>query len=160
LELTVLACALRIMGAKAKRAPRPGHPEASKDAEPFDVVQNRRVEGLDAKTSLQFLTENTDTTTRLYRASDETGLELLAAFLPDGRVRIADTSAHRFAGMIENGRADLLDIANNEWSELFLHQNPNGETQFELRGGPYDARVLTCRPYVLRQAQDDEIIAK
>jgi hypothetical protein len=99
------------------------------------------------RSALQFLTENTDNTTQLYRASDESGLELLAAFLPDGRVRIADNGTHRFAGMLENGRADLLDIANNEWSELFLHVHPNGQTQFELRGGPYDAHVFTCALY-------------
>jgi hypothetical protein len=92
---------------------------------------------------LHFLTENAEKNTQLYRASDQGGMELLAAFLPDGRVRIADSGAHRYAGMIENGRADLLDVANNEWSELFLTVNPSGQTQFELRGGPYDAHVFT-----------------
>jgi hypothetical protein len=107
-------------------------------------------------TALQFLTENAgNSSARLCRATDDSGLELLAAFLPDGRVRIADDAAHRFAGMIQNGRADLLDVANNEWSELFLYENPNGETQFELRGGPYDAHVLTVRPF--DAAQDDKI---
>jgi hypothetical protein len=31
---------------------------------------------------------------------------------------------------------------------LFLHVNPNGETQLELRGGPYDAHVFACRPFI------------
>jgi hypothetical protein len=112
-------------------------------SEPVEPPQPSRRPPLH-NTPLEFLTENTDNSTRLYRAGDDSGLELLTAFLPDGRVRIADSGAHRFAGMIENGRADLLDIANDEWSELFLHVNPNGQTQFELRGGPYDGHVLTC----------------
>lgn len=108
----------------------------------------------DEPSPLEFLTQNADDkTAQLFRAIDESGLELFAALLPDGRVRIADDRTHRFAGMIENGRADLLDVANNEWSELFLHVNPNGQTQFELRGGPYDAHVLTVRPF--DAAQDD-----
>jgi hypothetical protein len=131
-----------------------GRPEVSKDPE----LSVRRSECADegragtargsSATPLQFLTENADdNSAQLYRASDESGLELFAAFLADGRVRIADERAHRFAGMIQNGRADLLDVANNEWSELFLHVSPEGQTQFELRGGPYDAHVLTARPF-------------
>ena len=160
LELTVLACALRVMGR------RTGHGEVSNHPEQSVRDNERAVEGRaetarastssailrepqdDKATPLQFLTQNADgTTTKLYRASDDSGLELLAAILTDGRVRIADDRAHCFAGMIENGRADLLDVANNEWSELFLHVSPNGQTQFELRGGPYDAHVLTVRPF-------------
>lgn len=97
-----------------------------------------------AKISPQdFIKESAGEDTRYYRASDDRGALLYAGFYADGRVRLAD-DAHRFAGMVRNGRADLLDIENNAWSELFLSVTPSGQMQLELRGGPYDARVLTC----------------
>lgn len=91
---------------------------------------------------MEFIRESADEGTRFYRALDETG-EVLAGFYADGRVRLAD-GRHRFAGMLQSGRADLLEIDNKQWSELFVRTTPTGRMQLELRGGPYDARVLTC----------------
>lgn len=92
-----------------------------------------------------FITENAGAGTHYYRAHDESG-EVLAAFYADGRVRVAGEN-HRLAGGVENGRADLLDVANNAWCELFVRMTPDGRTQLELRGGPYDARVFLCEPF-------------
>jgi hypothetical protein len=108
---------------------------------------------------LEFITEANDESAKYYRAADDRGVEIFAALLSDGRVRLADNAQHRFAGMVENGHADLLEIANNVWSELFLRVTPAGQMQFELRGGPYDTHVLTCEPFSdLRRAQDDKVI--
>ena len=93
--------------------------------------------------ALSFITEG-DSNARCYRASDAFG-EVLAGFFDDGRVRLAD-GMHRFAGMVQNGHADLLELTDKTWSEVFVRVTPEGTVQLELRGGPYDARVLTCRP--------------
>jgi hypothetical protein len=93
-------------------------------------------------TPQDFLTESAGENARYYRAIDESG-ELLAGFYSDGRVRLAD-DAHRLAGMVQNGRADLLEIADNTWSELFVRMTPEGKLQLELRDGPYGGRVFTC----------------
>ncbi len=78
---------------------------------------------------------------------------MLAAFYGDGRVRLADRE-HRFAGMVSNSRADLLEIDDNTWSELLVRESPEGRLQLELRGGPFDARVLTCEAVrEIREAQ-------
>jgi hypothetical protein len=91
---------------------------------------------------IEFIRETADEGARYFRALD-TEVELLAGFYSDGRMRLA--SGHRrFAGMVENGRADLLDLDNNQWSEVLVHETPSGRMQLELRGGPYDAHVLTC----------------
>jgi len=94
---------------------------------------------------IEFITESADRGARYYRAAGE-GAELVAAFYSDGRVRLADTQQHRFAGMLQANHADLLDLATNQWSELFVRVTPAGSMQLELRGGPYDARVLSCEP--------------
>jgi hypothetical protein len=70
-------------------------------------------------------------------------MHVLAAFYSDGRVRLAGEQ-RRFAGMLQNGRADLLELDANTWSEVFVRETPTGTIQLELRGGPYDAHVLTC----------------
>ena len=111
------------------------------DESPSDV---REVDAVFERPSpVEFIKESAGSDARYYRASDDSGTDLYAGFYADGRVRLAD-AAHRFAGMVRNGRADLLDIENNAWSELFLSVTPSGQMQLELRGGPYDARVLTC----------------
>jgi hypothetical protein len=46
--------------------------------------------------------------------------------------------------MLQNNHADVLDLSTNSWSEIFVHVTPAGAMQLELRGGPYDSRVLTC----------------
>lgn len=94
---------------------------------------------------MDFITESADEGARFYRASDETA-QLLAGFYSDGRVRLAD-ARHRFAGMLQSGRADLLELDSNQWSEVFVRTTPTGRMQLELRGGPYDARVLTCESF-------------
>ncbi len=113
--------------------------------EPSEARSNHGPSVVEAKkkSPIDFIKESAGDDTRYYRASDERGAMLYAAFYADGRVRLADDT-HRFAGMVRNGRAELLDIENNAWSELFLSVTPSGQMQLELRGGPYDARVLTC----------------
>jgi hypothetical protein len=110
---------------------------------------------------MDFITESADDGARYYRAVAQ-GLEVLAGFYSDGRVRLADSQNRRFAGMLQGSHADLLEIDTNQWSEVFLRVTPTGRMQLELRGGPYDARVLTCESFdklspstssALRQAQ-------
>lgn len=92
-----------------------------------------------------FIAEAGDQGASYYRAADET-VELIAGFYSDGRVRLADRLNRRFAGMLQGSHADLLDVDSNQWGELFVLHTPGGGMQLELRGGPYDARVLTCEP--------------
>lgn len=92
---------------------------------------------------MDFLTESADEGARYYRAVAD-DLELLAGFYSDGRVRLTDSQNRRFAGMLQGSHADLLEIGNKQWSEVFLRVTPTGRMQLELRGGPYDARTLTC----------------
>lgn len=92
-----------------------------------------------------FLTELTDEGANYYRASDAS-VELMAGLYSDGRIRLADSDGRRFAGALIGGHADLLDLQHNDWSEVFLRVTPTGRMQLELRGGPYDAHVLTCEP--------------
>jgi hypothetical protein len=140
LELAALALVLRGMdlarGAIAPRpqrpAPKPAPAPAPRPATPQPMPE-------------AFIMENAGADTHYYRAHDESG-EILAAFYADGRVRLAGGD-HRLAGAVENGRADLLDVANNAWCELFVRMTPDGRTQLELRGGPYDARVFLCVPF-------------
>ena len=91
-----------------------------------------------------FLEDAAGEDAQFYRAQDAEGA-VLAGFYADGRVRLAG-GRHRLAGILQNGRADLLEIADNTWSELFVRQTPEGRIQLELRGGPFDTRVLTCEP--------------
>lgn len=156
LELSALTFISRATEtARAERPPRPAPPpsahadtpSAHADVPPChaELVEARpsAVEAAPPITPLDFLKEAGDAQARYYRASDEQGVEVLAGFYADGRVRLADAE-RRYAGMVVNGHADLLDIANNAWSELFLSVTPSGRMQLELRGGPYDAHVLTC----------------
>ena len=92
-----------------------------------------------------FLTEIADEGANHYRVADAT-VELVAGLYSDGRIRLADQDGHRFAGALIGGHADLLELQRNEWSEVFLRVTPTGRMQLELRGGPYDAHVLTCEP--------------
>ena len=92
-----------------------------------------------------FLTDIHDEGANYYRASDDS-VQLVAGLYSDGRIRLADESGRRFAGALIAGHADLLELRNNEWSEVFLRVTPTGRMQLELRGGPYDSHVLTCEP--------------
>ncbi len=92
---------------------------------------------------IEFITESTDDGARYYRAVGE-DVEMLAGFYSDGRLRLADSENRRFAGMLQGSHADLLQLDTNEWSEVFLRVTPTGRMQLELRGGPYDARILRC----------------
>lgn len=95
---------------------------------------------------MDFISESADAGARYYRAIAD-GIEVLAGFYSDGRLRLADSQNRRFAGMLQGSHADLLEVDNNEWSEVFLRVTPTGRMQLELRGGPYDARVLTCESF-------------
>jgi hypothetical protein len=92
-----------------------------------------------------FLTEIADEGANYYRAADAT-VELVAGLYSDGRIRLADADGRRFAGALIGGHADILEVQHNDWSEVFLRVTPTGRMQLELRGGPYDAHVLTCEP--------------
>jgi hypothetical protein len=145
LELAALALVLRGMdlargltAAPRRFAPQPA--PAPRPAQPPAATRPAAPQPPET-----FITENAGADGKYYRAHDESG-EVLAAFSADGRVRLAGGD-HRLAGAVENGRADLLDVANNVWCELFVRVTPDGRTQLELRGGPYDARVFLCEPF-------------
>lgn len=105
-----------------------------------DTVAPQHEERSDA---LEFLRGADDAQARFYRASDEQ-IQLLVAFLSDGRVRLIDADGRRFAGMLETEKADLIEISSNEWSRVFVSATPDGRTQLELQGGPHDTHVLIC----------------
>ena len=97
---------------------------------------------------LYFLRESADSQTRFYRASDDNA-DVVVAFFSDGRIRVADSENHRFAGMLTNEKGELLEIGTNDWSRVFVRVAPDGAMQLELHGGPYDMRVLACEPMQL-----------
>lgn len=150
LELSALAYAgYVVMGREGKRPRYFGHPESVPgeiEGIPADHTDDAPADQAGARASgmepMEFLRESADEDARFYRALDETG-EVLAGFYADGRVRLADTQ-HRLAGMLQSGQADMLEIDDKQWSKLFVRTTPTGRMQLELRGGPYDARVLTC----------------
>ncbi len=95
--------------------------------------------------AVDFLQAFADPDASVATARDEHG-EVSVAFLSDGRVRLTDAENRRFAGMLQDDKADLLEIGTGTWSTVYLRRSPDGTTQLELHGGPYDARVLTCEP--------------
>jgi len=127
---------------KPKASPERRVPAAEPAAavRPVQPVQSKRESG-----PQDFLFEIPDEGANFYRASDATA-ELVAGLYSDGRIRLADSGGRRFAGALIGGHADLLELQRNEWSEVFLRVTPTGRMQLELRGGPYDAHVLTCEP--------------
>ncbi|MFN2448302.1 MAG: hypothetical protein ABR508_00720 [Candidatus Baltobacteraceae bacterium] len=132
LELSALALACRFLDGRAaaaapdaRTAPVIPPPPPRMSADPID-----------------FLKETADANVRLYRARDRDGA-VYAAFYSDGRLRIAD-QAYRFAGMVQNGHAYLLQIDGEAWSEVFVRVTPHGTLQLELRDGPFDGRVFAC----------------
>lgn len=144
LELAALALVLRAMDLARGVTAAPPRPARHAAPQPAPVPRPAPPPATPVSPEA-FITENAGADTNYYRAHDETG-EILAAFYGDGRVRLAG-GAHRLAGAVENGRADLLDVANNAWCELFVRVTPDGRTQLDLRGGPYDARVFLCEPF-------------
>ncbi len=118
------------------RAAPPPRPEPAPQTTPREQAQPRRS---------VFIIESADSGARYYRAADD-AVDLVAGFYSDGRVRLADAKHRRFAGMLQGNHADLLELEGNQWSEVFVRTTPAGGMQLELRGGPYDARVLTCEP--------------
>jgi hypothetical protein len=157
LELTALALVSRLLSAERtpRQAPSRSIPRDDGGAaaqqqviDHLEPLEGRPSEVEASSKSIDpqsFLRDSAGDDARYYRAADESG-EILAGFYADGRVRLAD-HAHRLAGIVQNGRADLLEIADNTWSELFVRVSPEGRLQLELRGGPYDARVFTCEPF-------------
>ncbi len=125
---------------KPKAQPKPAPPSVEPSAE--KPPQAKREGG-----PQEFLFEIADDGANYYRAYDATA-ELVAGLYSDGRIRLADSGGRRFAGALIGGHADLLELQRNEWSEVFLRVTPTGRMQLELRGGPYDAHVLTCEPLV------------
>lgn len=94
--------------------------------------------------AVEFIKETGAEGTRYYRAGDDVG-EVYAAFFEDGRVRVA-AGERRYAGVLEGGRADLLDVETHAWNELFVRTTPENHVQLELRGTPEGVRILTCEP--------------
>lgn len=146
LELAALALSVRVMErpqaaavpAPVSADPLPRHPEPqTRHPEPVEGRVDSKAAG-----PLAFIKETQAPGTRYYHASDDRG-EIFAAFYADGRVRIA-TAQRRYAGVADGGRADLLDVENNDWCELFVRTTPEDRVQLELRGGIDDARILTC----------------
>lgn len=130
LEIGALAFACRLME-------RPAAPVAPTIPPAASVEPHASVSALD------FVSEGGGSP-RIYRAFDREG-EMLVAFFRDGRMRLAD-DRYRFAGMVQNAHAHLLDVSSENWSEAFVRVAPSGTLQLELRDGPYDARILTCEP--------------
>lgn len=141
------------LASSAKPAPEPKAPEPKPAPEPAPVPQPVPSAPRVAAPILskdpwelrprEFLMEIADEGANYYRASDATS-ELVAGLYSDGRIRLADGDGRRFAGALIGGHADVLELRHNEWSEVFLRVTPTGRMQLELRGGPYDAHVLTC----------------
>lgn len=120
----------------------PCHPEESKDRRGTEALATPLQEQVSSE-PMDFITESADAGARYYRASG-TGVQMFAGFYSDGRLRLVDPQNRRFAGLVQGGHADLLQLDNKQWSEVFVSTTPSGNLQLELRGGPYDARVLTC----------------
>jgi hypothetical protein len=142
LELAALAFGSFAMELANGSAPKPKTEPKPPVApgKPVQPTQPKREAG-----PQDFLFEIADEGANYYRASDATA-ELVAGLYSDGRIRLADSGGRRFAGALIGGHADLLELQRNEWSEVFLRVTPTGRMQLELRGGPYDAHVLTCEP--------------
>jgi hypothetical protein len=141
LELAALALSVRVME-RSEASPRSVVPSLpAENVEPL-LCHAEPVEARPSSEPLAFIKETPIAGTRYYRASDDRG-EVFAAFYSDGRVRIASTQ-RRYAGVVDGGQADLLDVENSGWSRLFVRTTPEGRVQIELRGGADDARILTC----------------
>lgn len=143
LELGALAFIARVVMAREDDAPAPPVPQSPPPPPTIEQAsapkQARRV----FLHPMDFIRDPADAGARYYRASGD-GADLVAGFYSDGRVRLSDERNHRFAGMLQGGHADLLELESNQWSELLVHTTPSGNMQLELRGGPYDSRVLSC----------------
>lgn len=96
-----------------------------------------------------------DEPARYYRAADEAG-EVVVAFFDDGRIRLTGAE-HSFAGILQDGQADLLDLDDNTWSEVFVRSTPQGQLQLEVRGGAFHGRILTCEPIARPHAVIDAV---
>lgn len=148
LELAALALSVRVMERPGfDRLSRPSmHQDDTNSSPPSQTrhpeLAEGRAEPAEATDPLAFIKETQVPGTRYYRASDDRG-EVYAAFYADGRVRIA-SGQRRYAGVVDAGRAELLDVENNGWSELFVRTTPDNRLQLELRGGMDDARILNC----------------
>jgi hypothetical protein len=140
LELAALAFVAHVVMGAPEPAP------SNAEAIPADDVANTPEEQPTSDRAvlepMEFIRASADEGARYYRAADAE-VDVIAGFYSDGRLRLADAT-RRFAGMLQNGRADLLELQSNQWSEVFVRETPAGTIQLELRGGPYDAHVLTC----------------
>lgn len=155
LELTALAFIAHVVMQREQQGNRtlssrsvPAQPPAPPEATPAPR------QGVPGPTA--FIIDPADSGARYYRA-ESADAHVLAAFYSDGRLRIADAQQHRLAGMLQNNHADVLDLSTNSWSEIFVHVTPAGAMQLELRGGPYDSRVLTCDELLFDKLGIDEI---
>ncbi len=153
LELTALAFIAHVVLPHEQRGSRTLSSRAVPPKAPAQPPETPVPSGPGVTDPTAFIIDPADSGARYYRA-ESADVHMLAAFYSDGRLRLADTQQHRLAGMLQNNHADVLDLSTNAWSEVFVHVTPSGAMQLELRGGPYDSRVLTCDELSLQQAQD------
>ena len=140
LEIAALALTCRFMG---RQRSQPDVAQAQPVAQhvPFEEAPLQEAPQAERQ-PVTFLEADGDAADEYYRAVDASG-ELIASFYGDGRVRL--TGADRgFAGILQDGQADLLDVTDNTWCELFVRATPQGGRQLELRGGVYDGRIFAC----------------
>jgi hypothetical protein len=145
LEIAALALTSRFMG-RQRSQPDVAQAQPVEHQPPLDEAPSQEPPLQETpqaeREPAMFLETDGDAADEYYRALDASG-ELLAAFYADGRVRL--TGPERgFAGILQNGQADLLDVTDNTWSELFVRATPEGVRQLELRGGVYDGRIFAC----------------
>ncbi|HZZ65138.1 MAG TPA: hypothetical protein VFE17_06555 [Candidatus Baltobacteraceae bacterium] len=147
LEIAALALTCRFIGGRrsqgdlAQAQPVAKHVRPDEAPLPQTPVQETPQS---EREPLTFLETDGEAADEYYRAVDVSG-ELIVAFYADGRVRL--TGPERgFAGILQDGQADLLDVTDNTWSELFVRATPEGGRQLELRGGVYGGRIFACEP--------------
>ena len=141
LEIAALALINRFMGGQASQGDAAQSQPVAAQSQPV-APQVPFEEAPPQREQVTFLEADGDAAAEYYRAVDASG-ELIAAFYADGRVRL--TGAERgFAGILQDGQADLLDVTDNTWCELFVRATPQGGRQLELRGGVYDGRIFAC----------------
>ncbi len=46
--------------------------------------------------------------------------------------------------MVQGGRAELIDLTDNTWSEVYVRTTPEGTLQLELHAAASASRILTC----------------
>lgn len=90
-----------------------------------------------------FIAEVSDSSARYYAASHGT-LWIVAGFYSDGRMRLTDRLGRRFAGTVREGHAELVELDKGAACDLHVRFATEHALHLEMRGGPYDGRMLIC----------------